>query len=39
MYNKIKRWYDMGLWTDKMVQDSVDKGILTREQYEEITGK
>ncbi len=39
MYNKIKMWYDMGLWTDSMVQDAVDKGILTQEQYQEITGK
>ncbi len=39
MYDKIKMWYDMGLWTESMVQDAVDKGILTQEQYEEITGK
>ncbi len=39
MYEKIKMWYDMELWTDSMVQDAVDKEILTPEQYEEITGK
>lgn len=39
MYDKIKLWYDMGLWTDRMVQDAVDKGILTQDQYQEITSK
>lgn len=37
MYEKIKRWYQQGLWTAKMVADAVKKGILTAEQYDEIT--
>lgn len=37
MYDKIKQWYKMGLWTDAMVQNAVEKGILTPEQANEIT--
>lgn len=38
MYEKIKRWYTLGLWTEEMVQNAVDKGIITAEQAEEILG-
>ena len=38
-FEKIKKWYDKGLWTDKMVRNAVAKGIITEEQYTEITGK
>lgn len=36
MYEKIKKWYQMGLWTEAMVQNAVRKRILTEEQAEEI---
>lgn len=36
---RIKRWYESGLWTDKMVRTAVAKKKLTPEQYKEITGK
>ena len=36
MFNKIKKWYEQGLWTEKMVNDAVAKGIITPEQAEEI---
>lgn len=39
MYEKIKRWYAQGLWTAAMVQNAVNKGVITQEQYEEITGE
>lgn len=39
MFEKIKKWYQQGIWTKKMVMDSVRKGILTPEQYEEIVGE
>lgn len=29
MYEKIKKWYKQGLWTEAMVQKAVDKGVLT----------
>ena len=38
MKEKIARWYHQGLWTAAMVQDAVDKNLLTREDYNEITG-
>lgn len=39
MYEKIKKFYDLGLWTKEMVRDAVDKGIITEEEYAEITGE
>lgn len=39
MFGKIKRWYSMGLWTDKMVANAVKKKVITAKQYKEITGK
>ena len=38
-YETIKRNYDRGLWNDAMVKLAVRKGVITREQFEEITGK
>lgn len=35
----IKRNYDRGLWSAAMVKMAVRKGIITKEQYTEITGK
>lgn len=36
MYEKIKKWYKQGLWTEEMVQDAVNKGILTEDEAAEI---
>ena len=36
MFEKIKKWYIQGLWTEVMVRNSVNKGIITEEQLEEI---
>ena len=38
MKNKIKKWYPQ-LWTLDMVKNAVEKGIITAEEYREITGK
>ena len=38
MKEKIAKWYKQGLWTEAMVRNAVDKGIITKEQYTEITG-
>lgn len=35
MKEKIKRWYEQGLWTAEMVRNAVIKGKLT-EEYREI---
>lgn len=36
MFEKIKRWYPK-LWSKAMVKNAVKKGVLTAEQYREIT--
>ena len=39
MKEKIAKWYKQGLWTADMVQAAVSKGIITAEDYKEITGE
>lgn len=36
MYEKIKKWYDMGLWTAAMVRNAAKKGVITTDQAEDI---
>lgn len=36
MYEKIKKWYKQGLWTEEMVLNAVEKGIITAEEAAEI---
>lgn len=36
MFEKIKKWYRQGLWTEQMVQTAVKKGVITAEQAEDI---
>lgn len=38
MFEKINKWYKQGLWTEEMVQNAVDKGILTADEAKEILG-
>ena len=38
MKEKLARWYRQGLWTAAMVQEAVDKGLITLEDYVEIVG-
>lgn len=38
-FEKIKKYYDAGLWTEKMVGNAVVKKKITVEQYKEITGE
>ena len=37
-YERIKYYFDAGLWSKPMVKKAVKKGIITQEQYKEITG-
>lgn len=37
-YEKVKYYYDNGLWTLDMVKNAVIKGWITEEEYKEITG-
>ena len=39
MTEKIKKWYEQGLWTAEMVRNAVIKGKLTEEEYREIVGE
>ena len=39
MYEKIKSYYDSGLWSKERVANMVVKGILTEEEYKDIVGK
>lgn len=36
-FELVKRNYDRKLWTKQMVKVAVSKGIITEEQYKEIT--
>lgn len=38
-FETVKRNYDRGLWNASMVKMAVKKGVITKEQYREITGK
>lgn len=38
-YERIKYYYEAGLWSIPMVKMAVRKGVITKEQYKEITGK
>ena len=39
MYDNIKKWDDMGLWSAAQVRQAVIKGVITEAQYKEITGE
>ena len=36
MRDKIAKWYAQGLWTEDMVRQAVEKGVITEEEAEEI---
>ena len=38
-YDTIKRNFEKGLWNVAMVRVAVKKGVITKEQFKEITGK
>ena len=38
-FDKVKRYYDAGLWNTGRVHNAVIKGWITAEQYAEITGE
>ena len=39
MYEKIKKYYDTGLWSEVRVRNMVVKGIITEEEYVSIVGR
>lgn len=38
-FEKVKKYYDSGLWNKTMVRNAVVKRWITAEEYEEITGE
>ncbi len=38
-FEKIKYNYEQGYWSKAMVKMAVKKGVITKEQYKEITGE
>lgn len=36
MFEKIARWYKLGLWTVEMVRFALEKGVITQDEYDEI---
>ena len=38
-YEKVKSYYDRGLWNIDMVRNAVVKGWITEEEFYEITGQ
>lgn len=38
-FNKVKNYYDSGLWNKTMVRNAVVKGWITAEEYMEIVGE
>ena len=36
---QVKRYYELGLWSEGRVKNAVLKGAVTEEEYEAITGK
>lgn len=34
MFEKIKKWYELGLWNKAMVEQAVGKGLLTQAEME-----
>ena len=39
MYEKIKEYYNAGLWSEERVRNMVVKGVITEEEFYEITGE
>jgi len=38
-FEKVKSYYDKGLWNEEMVRNAVVKGWITEEEFLEIVGK
>lgn len=38
-YEKVKTYYDRGLWKISRVREAVVKGWITEEEFKEITGE
>lgn len=36
MFERIKKWYTLGLWTEKMVKEAAEKGLLTEAEVQTV---
>ena len=39
LYEKIKEYYNTGLWSEERVRNMVVKGVITEEEFYDITGE
>ena len=39
MFEKIKKFYECGVWNEQKVRDAVAKNVITAEEFKKITGK
>lgn len=39
MFEKVKRFFNLHLYTKKHIRQFCEKGVITKEQYKEITGE
>ena len=39
MYEQIKEYYNTGLWSEERVRNMVVKGVITEEEFYDITGE
>ena len=39
MFEKIKKYYEAGVWSEERVREAVAKNVITAEQFKAITGK
>ena len=37
-YDKVKLWYNMKMWNETRVRNAVEKGWITIDEFEEISG-
>ncbi len=38
MKDKIPKWFEQGLWTERMVHNAVLKGVISEVDYQKIVG-
>lgn len=39
MKERIMKWYKLGLWTEVMIKNAVEKGVITADDMAEILGE
>lgn len=39
MFEKLKKYFNWKIYTKKQIRDYCTKGVITKEQYKEITGE